>query len=69
MDPLIKCEQQLWDNFVRATEADPRGVALRISDEGRRVRCVLRAVALLVVPLIVEVARLRTEVAELRNRE
>ena len=64
------CRAQLWADFKAATETDAsgRGLFLRIGDDAARVRCVFAAVSRLVVPLVVEVARLRAEVADMKRR-
>ncbi len=63
------CRSQLWADFMVATETDAsgRGPFLRVGDDKARVRCVFAAVARLVVPLVVEVARLRAEVASMKE--
>lgn len=63
-----KIEADLWTHFVAATEANGRGLFLRVADDGHRVRCAFAAVARFVLPLVVEMASLRSRVDELERR-
>lgn len=62
-----KFEAELWEHFKAATQLDLRGGFFRIGDDARMVKCVFSAVAMMLLPMVVEIARLREEVERLRG--
>lgn len=64
---LAKLQAELWRHFFDATERTPRGPFFRIGDDKVHTLCIFAAVAQVVLPLVVEVGRLRAEVEQLQR--
>jgi len=67
VDPRANLFDELWQQYIRASQSNPRGGFLRLGDTALQTRCILSAVACVVLPLVVEVANLRRELAELKS--
>jgi hypothetical protein len=66
-DPRGNLFDELWQQYIRASSSSPRGGFLRLGDTALQTRCILSAVACVVLPIVVEIANLRREVAELKG--
>lgn len=60
-DPIQIVAEDLYNRFVKATKLDPRGMFFRVGDEKLRMRMLCLALAEVLAPTILEVARLREE--------